>query len=369
MKQFKFLLILSAGFFALLMSSCENQEVDFPDYDFSAVYFPYQYPVRTIVLGEDIFDNTLDNEHKCMIYATVAGLYSNNKDITIDFEVDNSICDNLYYDSEFASPVLAMPSNYYSIDADQITLSKSLQGGIEVQLTEAFFADNKSLNNTYVIPLKMTNVVNADSILSGDPLFNNARRGANSDWNVLPKDYVLYCVKFINPYHANYLRRGKDAITDDGETTTNTRHANYVEDDELKKLTTLSLSGVSLPLNYKSQINQDLGIKLKLNFNDENACTISPSETEYNLSDTCRIYNITATGSGQYVSKGEKNSWGNKDRDALYLSYQIGYEVEINYKHKDSIDIQTVSVTTLDTLVLRDRGVTMETFSPSYKFD
>ncbi len=369
MKQFKFLLILSAGIFSFLLPSCENQDAEFPDYYYSGVYFPYQYPVRTIVLGEDIVDNTLDNEHKCEIYATVSGVYSNNKTIGIDFVVDNSICDKLYFDSDFASPVVPMPANYYSLAGDQIVLDKAIQGAVQVQLSDAFFADQNSLQSTYVIPLIMTDVVNADSILSGVPAFDNPRRGASSDWNVQPKDYVLYCVKFINPYHANYLRRGKDVVTENGETGTNVRHADFVENDEIKKLTTLSLSDVELPLDYQNRINQELGIKLKLSFNDKNECVILPIDTERNLNDTCRVYNITATGTGMYVNDGEKNSWGDKDRDALYLSYQIGYEVEINYASKDSIDIQTVNITTLDTLVLRDRGVTLETFTPSFKFD
>ena len=53
----------------------------------------------------------------------------------------------------------------------------------------------------------MTGVVNADSILSGTPLVDNPKRGVSADWDIQPKDYVLYAVKYINPYDANYLRR------------------------------------------------------------------------------------------------------------------------------------------------------------------
>ncbi len=56
----------------LAFSSCENQDWSFPDYGRTTVYFAYQYPVRTIVLGNDeIFDNTLDNQHKCLIKAVM----------------------------------------------------------------------------------------------------------------------------------------------------------------------------------------------------------------------------------------------------------------------------------------------------------
>ena len=77
----------------VLFSSCENGDWDFPDYEYQVVYFAYQYPVRTITLGEDIFDTTLDNEGKCMILATMGGLYENKQNVTIDVEVDNSLVD------------------------------------------------------------------------------------------------------------------------------------------------------------------------------------------------------------------------------------------------------------------------------------
>ena len=46
-------------------------------------------------------------------------------------------------------------------------------------------------------------------------------------------DYVLYCVKYMNPWHGSYLRRGVDQINVDGVTSTNIRHEQYVEKDEI----------------------------------------------------------------------------------------------------------------------------------------
>ena len=54
-----------------------------------------------------------------------------------------------------------------------------------------------------------------------------------------------------------------------------------------------------------------------------------------------------------FVKNGEKKSWGNKDRNALYLDYTVDLAGGKKYVTKD-------------TLVVRDRGVKMETFSPSY---
>ena len=339
MKQFKFLWILTAGLLTLGLVSCQNQDIEFPDFDYSTVYFPYQYPVRTMVLGDDIYDNTLDNEHKIKIYATVGGLYQNKKSISIDVEVNNALTNNLFFGDD--SPVLAMPSNYYSLAASKITLNGTLQDGVEVQLTDAFFADPKAVENTYVIPLQMKNVTNADSILSGIPKDDGAVRPNLADWEVQPKDFVLYCVKFINPWHAYYLRRGEDVITEGGETTTNVRRQEFVEKDEVVHMKTISMNSVEYPVTVVNTGNTNQTVNLILTFDNDNRCTVSTTTEGF-----------TASGTGSFVKDGEKQSWGNKDRNAIYLDY--------------TIDMVGKSYASTDTLVVRDRGITMETFSPSY---
>ena len=97
MKLFRLFTILSIGGLVALLSSCENMDVSFPDYEGGvSVYFPYQYPVRTIVLGEDEYDTTLDNQHKCKIYATMGGAY-NGRNIKLEIAVDKTLCDHLYF--------------------------------------------------------------------------------------------------------------------------------------------------------------------------------------------------------------------------------------------------------------------------------
>ncbi|RZK63628.1 MAG: hypothetical protein EOO92_28550 [Pedobacter sp.] len=63
----------------MALSSCKNEKWEFPDYETQSVYFAYQGPIRTITLGEDIFDTTLDNQHKLQIMGTVAGVYANKE--------------------------------------------------------------------------------------------------------------------------------------------------------------------------------------------------------------------------------------------------------------------------------------------------
>jgi hypothetical protein len=364
MKKYLYiiLVIISESFI-----SCKNGEWNFPDYEYTAVYFAYQTPIRTIVLGEDIYDTSLDNEHKCQIIATMGGVYENINNIEISFRVDNSLCENLTFNG--TDYVVDMPANYYSLSSsDKLIIPKNeILGRVTVQLTDAFFADPMALKNTYVIPLVMTNVKNADKILIGTPLVENPNRLVDDHWDVKPKDYILYCVKYINQWDANYLRRGKDQITQNGNITTAVRHAQYVEKDEVCALSSLSLTSLEFPMNYKSQSGANLNLKLKLDFDANHKCSIAPVSTSYQINDNVRVYNISASGNGQYVIKGEKKSWGNEDRDALYLNYEVSYSVETQYPETGQSDIQTVKYNTVDTLVIRDRGIKPETFIPVLK--
>ena len=66
MKKILIILTLITGLIA-----CNKQKDQFPDFDYTTGYFPYQYPVRTLVLGDYIYDNTNDNSHKFLISAAM----------------------------------------------------------------------------------------------------------------------------------------------------------------------------------------------------------------------------------------------------------------------------------------------------------
>ncbi len=346
MKIENIIAYLSVGLLLFTAQSCKNADIDFPDFDYSAVYFAYQYPVRTLVLGEDIYDTTIDNEHKCEIYATISGVYNNDNVVDIDVEIDNSLCDNLLFEAG-GDAVKAMPSSYYSLLSDKITLNKTMQGAVQVQFTDDYFADPLSLETSYVIPLRMKQVYGADSILMGTPAVDSPKSCNSADWDILPKDYVLYAVKYINKYHATYLRRGQDKVTDNGITTTYSRHESSVEKDALCNLTSLSLTEVQYPINSTFESQDDniadatLSCEAILSFSDDESCTVRSASEDYTIS-----------GTGSFVKDGEIKSWGNQDRDAIYLKYTI---------EKDGVKYETA-----DTLVVRDRGVKMEVFTPVY---
>lgn len=326
----------------LILGSCENRDVEFPDFDYQTVYFANQYPGRTITLGEDDWvDVSLDNEHKAEIKATTGGVYKNKKNIVVNFKIDESLCDNLFFESGVA--VKPMPSTHYKLSSNSnFTIpSGSIMGGVEVQLTDAFFADPLSLGRNYVIPMLMTSMQGADSILCGAPLVAEPDRCIASDWETTPKDFVLYAINYVNPWHGNYLRRGVDQITG-AVNKTNVRHAMYVENDQLVSINTKSLKEATLPLTIMDNSGVDLPFTLQLNFAENETCTVSGTTASYEV-----------TGTGKYVKKGDK--LGGKDRNVLYLDYTVKFP---------ALD-QTYA--TKDTLVVRDRGVGPEYFTVERK--
>ncbi len=317
---------------ALFYSSCENDDTDFDDFDYTTAYFAYQTPIRTLVLGNsDVVDVSSDNAHEVNIYAVVGGT-RNGISGKVNVQLAPELCEDLYFSD--GTPVQVMPSSYYTMESNTISIS-GINGSVKVSLSDAFFEDENAIKNTYVIPLVITDVAGIDSVLRGSSVYDNPNRLVSSDWDTTPQDYCLYLVKFICPWAGNYLRRGVDVTTTGGTTTTNTRHTSYIETDEVYALTTTGLHQVSLTATD--------GTALLLTFDDNGNGTIS-SDTD----------GFTATGSATFVEKGAAKAWGNTDRDVIYMDYAI---TGPNY---------TVAVK--DTLVARDRGVTgtAEEFSYTY---
>lgn len=326
--------------------SCKNGDNGFPDYEKGVTaYFANQYPSRCIVLGDyPDGDNSLDNQHKVMILATQAGAYK-SRDLKIEVMVDPSLVENLTFPD--GSPVKVMPENYYTLETTMFTKKKDYLFGSEVTLSDAFFADPETTKNTYVIPVRMLNAHGADHILSGtpiDPEGNPAKCDASA-WSVLPQDYVLYCVKYVNPWDASYCRRGVDQINDAiTGSSVKIRHEQYVEKDEVVRLTTKSLKEVVFPVSTiipDGESVKTLTCDMILTF-DGDDCTISTS-TE----------GMTASGTGKFVKLGDKHSFNNQDHDVLYLDYQL--------------DFGSRQYVTKDTLVVRSREIVPEyDFKPIY---
>lgn len=308
-----------------LFTACKNGDADFPDYEGgTTVYFAYQYPVRTIILGDDESDTSLDKAYQCKIMATFGGSYSGSNG-SVQVAVDPTLVNNLTF--EDGSPVKAMPENYYSLETTDFRFNGGFTGGTVVQLTDAFFADPDAIKNTYVIPLVMTGQTGFGKILTGTPVEGAAPVRTNpAAWEVQPMDYTLYCVKFINKYAGYWL-------------TNHTTSTENIETANIVQITTKSLNTAVYTVSVEGQGNVDLLLTFDANEN----CTI-----------TSLTAGVTATGNGTWTDDGEKKSWGNKDRDLLELNYTIDFG-------------GGTQSSTHEKLVWQRNGVTIEEFAPVYQ--
>ena len=371
MKLKNYIYGLALGALSLTYTSCYNADKDFPDFEGgTTAYFAYQYPVRTLVLGNDIYDNTLDNEHKCRIWSTMGGAYG-GRDAVVDIVVDESLCDSLWFTDEggnAAKPVKPMPTAYYQLASNTIRYNGEPRGYVEVQFTKDFFDDEKSIENTYVIPLRMTGVTGIDHILSGTPREGLSPSRTNTeDWDVLAKDYVLYCVKYMNPWKGKYIRRGVDNVVEKGVPTTvvrrdvslvNSDPEHYKENpvnqnDEICEIKTKNMTQAIFPVSFKTS-GASISCNLILTFSGDK-CTISTTDE-----------GVTATGSGEFIAKGTEKpeykdyQWGSNEgqpvqRDILRLAY------DVNFANSD------IQVSTSDTLVVQTRESNQKVFfTPKY---
>ena len=371
MKLKKYIYGAVLGVISLAFTSCYNSEHEFPDYEGgTTAYFAYQFPVRTLILGNDIYDNTLDNNHRCRIWATMGGAY-HGRDGSVSIVVDESLCDNLWFVDDGGNPsvlVTPMPSDYYELLSTTIPYKGDTRGYVEVQFTDKFFQDPKAIENTYVIPLLMTGAKGIDHILTGTPREGlDPSRTNTDDWDILAKDYVLYCVRYINPWDAKYIRRGVDNVTENGSTTqivrkdfslVNSDLEHYTENpvnanDEVCGITTKNMTQAIFPVSFKTS-GASISCNLILTFSG-NTCTISTDDE-----------NVTVTGSGEFIAKGTERpeykdyQWGSNNgqpvqRDILRLAYDVNFESK------------NIQVSTADTLVVQTRESNKkEFFSPKY---
>ena len=371
MKLKKYIFGIILGTVSLTYTSCYNSDREFPDYqEGTTAYFAYQFPVRTLVLGNDIYDNSLDNSHKCRIWSTMGGAYG-GRDAYVDIVVDESLCNDLYFTDDggnAARPVRPLPSSHYRLMSNTIPYNGDPRGYVEVEFTNDFFDDEKSVENNYVIPLLMTDVKGIDHILTGKPREGLSPSRTNTeDWDVLAKDYVLYCVKYMNPWQAKYIRRGVDNVTEKGVTKTivrkdfslvNSDLEHYTENpvnqyDEICSITTKNMTQSNFKVSFKTS-GASISCNLILTFSGDK-CTVSTADD-----------GVTATGSGEFITNGTERpeykdyQWGSNNgqpvqRDILRLTYNV------NFANSD------IQVATNDTLVVQTRESNIkEFFTPKY---
>jgi hypothetical protein len=367
------LVVIMALVFSLM--ACENQEIETDDFGSTSVFFPYQTPARTLVLGEyDLGFNDNDNNGRFEIGVVMSGVFENQIDRRVFFELAPELIDANILGVDSVN-VQVLPSSYYTIEQQSpVTIpSGSISGRIPIQLEDAFFDDPLSFNGEnethYVIPLRITDYENLDSLLTGVPLVDNPIKIKEDDWNPAPKDYTLFGIKFMNEYQGVYLRRGEDNIvgTSQKETiatsviessvidTTSVYRAEFVEGDEVVPvLTSGRNSAIVTNRVRRGLIPSEDNVSLNMTFDDNGNITITNVEGD----------KYAVTGTGTYVEDGDE--WGGERRNVIYLEYEYS-DVEVVEESRFGTLLSRTTVdlfhTVKDTLVMRNRDVKFEEFT------
>ncbi|MFC2091138.1 DUF1735 domain-containing protein, partial [Bacteroidota bacterium] len=241
--------IITILFTGILLFSCTNRDIEFDDYDYVTVYFPFQTPIRTLILGdESVGDNSIDLEKAFSIGITMGGVYQNKQDRVITVAYAPELAEKII-NTATGDTLLLLPESYYDaafLNAAQIDItipSGELSGKTRVQLNDAFFQDTLSVGFNYVIPLRITNP-GADSVLSGQVSSAVSQDTADvripDHWKTVPKDYTLFGIRYINETHGYYLYRGQRLNLTTQDTTAYSER--FLTDNIATVLTTKSLT-------------------------------------------------------------------------------------------------------------------------------
>ncbi len=337
-------IVILSGIIALLFG-CTNQDIEFDDFAYHTVYFPFQTPVRSLELGDEVTgDNSIDREHAFSIGVAMGGMYENNKDRVVTVALASQLASNIT--DATGKKLNLLPAGYYTATFDKITIpAGSFFGKMRVNLTDAFFNDPLATSLSYVLPVRITDA-SGDSILSGTPVSTvaNPDPRISEHWLVTPKNYVLFGIKYINETHGVYLLRGKRTNTANAQDIVR-YSARFIDDNDMTMLTTNSLKD-----NFMSTVggtNKEAAnakYSMKLTFNKDNKTVVVSQRS---------TSTVVATGTGKYYSKTDSNAEGynGKKHRTIYL----------DYTYQDGANTYRVN----DSLVFVDTNMKFEEFQVS----
>ena len=332
MKKIFFLISIGS-----LAFSCSNNDIEFEDYDNTAVYFPYQTPLRTLILGDEVIgDNTIDLEHAFSVGAAIGGMFENLSDRDVIIELAPELIENVVAANGDTLEIL--PSEYYNATFDKITIPKGMFfGKLRVNLNDSFFDDPKTIGLHYVIPLRITDA-DADSILSGLAINSipDPDPRVSGHWDIPPQNYTLFGIKYINPFHGTYLLRGVRTSNSD----TMVYSERFLTDNRMVELSTKSLDESVISIIGGNKTGGQYSALLT--FNEDNK-TITVSQTDES--------SVVINGNGKYFTRNDEDSedYTNQKHRTIYLDY--------------SFEDEGITYQVYDSLVFIDTGVIFEEFT------
>ncbi|MCX6327362.1 MAG: DUF1735 domain-containing protein [Bacteroidia bacterium] len=349
-----------------LISGCTNDPNDFPNYTEQSTYFPYQFPVRTLVFGESNVDNSIDLQHAFNIGACVGGLYVNDKDWNLTYglapEYLNYLTNYQVVDpSGVTTTVKMLPSNYYNLattsDSTIVIPKGSFSGLLKVNLTDAFFNDTNSYKVLYVLPLKIKSA--STNILTGTPNVDLSLNPypnpvLSTDWatGFAPMNFTMFAIRYINPWHGTFFYRGKqykNGVLD------NTYHQLDIESNTTASVATAGFTKCLFKRmgTFVTSTNESM---LTFSSDTEGVGNITVSSANGSL--------LGVTGTGKYYKS-------NTEFAKKYGAWLINPITGLPTPHLTmTLDYTVTGISAgntyhfVDTLVIRDNAMVFQEFTP-----
>jgi hypothetical protein len=156
----------------------------------------------------------------------------------------------------------------------------------------------------------------------------------SGDYDIVPKSFTLFAIKFVNPYHGIYFHRGAVSYLENGVTKTTVYRDKYLERNQVRTLLTARQFGVLLDGIAN---NKGGAFKMNLDFNGENIAITPAAGATY-----------AVTGTGKFFNENHANA--EKIAGLKYPTIYLEYKYNVN----------NVEYSAKDTLVRRERGVKYE---------
>lgn len=219
------------------LSSCYKDYIE--DFDYTAIYFPYQTNVRTFVVGEGM---TLE------VGAALSGVRDNTRDRLVNFSMDSKLITSDILETmkngtnhvkagvAAVKELMMLPNNYFTISSNnQMIIKKGTYSGTVTIKADsaAFLADSATLNATYVLPFYI-NSADADSV-------------------ALEKRYAVIGLRYENMLFGNYWHGGVTTVKDStGKVVSTTNYFTTIPSPEVKVLNLKTVAPNALVTNLIS---------------------------------------------------------------------------------------------------------------------
>lgn len=255
------ILFSAAALFAATLSLTSCYEDFLKDYNYTAMYFSSQKPLRTVIA-----DRNMD----IRVGVAIGGIREVNKADYADFVIDGELLDG--------TGLTLLPENYYSLsDPSRMKVSSPNLpiADVTISFTDDFYNDDLAAGKHYALPFRVVSC-SADSLLEG-------------------KTTSIVAIKFQNRWQGTYYVKGSVSEVDAEGNLTGT--VTYSRND-LSTNITRGISTVSRSTSIRAGVANTTasGEKVLLTFNEDG--TVVPSMADGGITIT--------SGSGTWDDSGER---------------------------------------------------------------